>query len=344
MTKSLDDLTSTAIVHTIDRIAEFFVKASAAKLVWNNEYIELLQLDQVIRDFWNSRGFTQEIIEKRQLIDSAWDILQCNFRYARPAQIQHNDQIEEAFFRYAGDFRNRFLPKFRQIDLPVLNRLRAAELLQPFELDSTIQAACGLFSEEFRSLGKISNGELKVVSKELSDIIEKLLRRYPVFLYPAARMFFFAPSEVGIDVAGFAPAFGATYDISAEDFLEALDDYKFHFQMARRHFSPSCDDSRIDSDWKITDHLAKAFVGKPARTNLYVSQKNSIAVTLCAMRVWELVYSDGKNVPEAIDEVAQAFGNHEKAARNKKVADRYSKIIEMIDTMANEYRLYYGCT
>jgi hypothetical protein len=343
MKKSLDDSISTAIVHTIDRLTEFFVRASAAKTIWNNEYIELLQFDRVIRDFWIDRGFTEDILEERYLIDSAWDLLQCNFRFERPAEFLYDDRIEHAFCQNIAEFRNRYVNAFKMIDLPVLERLRAAELLRPFELDSTIQAACGLFSKEFRCLSEPSNGELKQLPTDLSDVIEKLLRRYPIFLYPSARMFFFAPSDVGMNSEGFAPAFGATYDISAEDFLEALDEYKFRFQMARRYLSPSCDGARLSSDWKITDQLAKAFIGKPTRSNEYVSQKNSIAVTLCSMRVWELVHAEGKDVSEAIDEVAQAFGKHDKAARNKKVADRYFRILEKINDVAERYRADYGC-
>lgn len=338
MNKQLDDAIATAIVHTIDRLTEFFVKASAAKLVWCDEYAELLQLDNMIRRFWNEHGFSDELMEKRNLMDCAWDLLQCNFCYNRPAEVTCNDDIEREFGRLLQEFLSRYSASFRDLKLPVLDRLRAADLTHPFEFHLSMEAACGLFSEDFRRLSTPSDGHPRTIPQNVAQTLVQLLRRYPIFLNPAARFFFFRPADVGINFEGTALAFGASYDVSSEDFIAALEDYKFHFLMTRRYFAPNEIISRDDLDWKIMDQLAKAYVGKETRSNKYVSQKNSIAVTICAMYVWELVHGQQKEVTEAINQVADTFGDLEANSRRKKVRDRYRAIDQIISQTAEGYR------
>lgn len=335
MAKQLDDAVATGIVHALDRQTEFFVKAMAARLVWRNEYADLLRLDQEIQTFWNMRGFSDEIMRERGLMSNAWDLLQCNFCYNRPAAVVHEDMIERRFDTFLRQFLAQFAHRFKRLTFPALDHLRAADLRCPLDLPAMIRAADGLFNnDQFRQFSSSS----RTISQELGQSIFLLLHRYPIFLSSAARFFFFSPADVGMKVAGNALAFGASYDIGAEEFVAALDDYKFNFLMTRAYFAPNAETSRADSDWKMMDQLATTYVGKEARRNKYISQKNSIVVSLCAMHAWDLVHHHQMVLPSAINRAAEMFTTSNADSRYKKVKDRYRAIDRFITEAVERYR------
>jgi hypothetical protein len=337
MNKKLDDAIIAAIVHTIDRVTAFYVDANAAKMVWPNEYLELLALNKRIRLFWNSREISDTLLYKRNLLSNAWDLLQCNFCYDRPGGISVNDHLEFQFNRQLPDFLNRFRNQYQTLAFPALNRLRAADLLRPSNLDISSRVAGRLFSREVKVSSSSSSTNPEIVDQEITDSIHQLLHTYPIFLNPAARYFFVDSKDVGFKTADMALAFGATYDINAEDFISMLDDYKFHFLLARAYFAPNDDAARSKSQWQIMDQLAKAFVGKDIRRNKFISQQNSVAGSLCALYVWELIYDRGMSEQDAIKKSAEAFNGSGEPSQTKKVRDRYKVVKEFIFARAKKY-------
>ncbi|MCU7648587.1 hypothetical protein [Pseudomonas piscis] len=301
-----------AYADLVDRLATVIpmeIAIRVAKTVDMEEFQRLHALNEQIKTFWISCGFSEEAIKSEGYVDACWDIFQLGYDANLRINKDYTKSTIEEFKRTSIETQRRFQGKIKSIRLVFADRYRVCDLLNGNNIGAVIKEVDG----KIKLIRNIKEGE----NIQLGSFVHSLRR--PVKIRRGAIQQVRFPKD-GVNSSHLGLLLDS--NMTQEDVEGALHDFLYHYAMFRLEGKPIEHRDRVHLE--LIKKWAEPVANKPSSRSF---QYNALLTKLNGLYCWNRRREFGAerrgSMKYAIEETQKLYSSPPDA---KAIANHYHKI------------------